>query len=135
MPNYFTGVGFIVKVESAPASGTYIDIACVRSNTGSIANEQIDVTTKCTMPWRTAINGGLQQMTLSGSGVFNDGTDMPILKNAADANTILNYQLESESGDTYTGPFTLTSFERTGEHNAEETFDFTLESAGVIVAA
>ena len=133
MPNYFAGVGFIVNVETAPASGIYVAIACVRSNTGSISNEQIDVTSKCSMPYRTAINGGLRQMSLSGSGVMNDGADIALLIAAANSNTILNYELESEYGDTYVGPFTLTSFERSGEHAAEETFDFTLESAGEVV--
>ena len=111
----------------------FADIACVRSNTGSISNEAIDVTSKCTMPWRTSIDGGLQQMSLSGSGVMNDGADITLLIAAANNNTIINYQLESEFGDVYEGPFSLTSFERGGEHSAEETFDFSLESAGVIV--
>ena len=132
-PNYFKGVGFLVQVEDSANPGTYISIACSRGTGGSLANEGIDVTSKCNMPWRTMIDGGLQSMTLSVDGVYNDGTDIDEVEANADANTIANYKLISERGDEYAGPDQLATYERTGDHTDAEMFSTTLESAGVII--
>ncbi len=132
MPNYFKGVDFLIQIETA-VPGVYEDIACVRATGGSLANEQIDVTTKCTMPWRTAIDGGLQSMSLSGDGVYNDGSDIDLLEAAVDGNLITNFKLVSGRGDEYAAAFTPTAYERTGDSADAELFTFSLESAGAVV--
>ena len=130
MPDYFKGVNFILYIFDGV---DFLPIACMRSNTSSQSNEQIDVTSKCSMPFRTSINGGLQTVSFSGSGVMNDGADIAVLIAAANFNLITRFKMESEYGDTYEGNFTPTSFERSGEHADAEMFDLTLESAGPIV--
>lgn len=132
MPAYFKGVGFLIQIESV-VPAVYIDIACARATSGALANEVIDVTSKCNMPWRTSIEGGLQQMTLSVDGVYNDGLDIVQLEAAADGNLIINMKLISDDGDEYAGAFSVPSYERNGDHTDAELFSATFESAGAIV--
>ena len=127
MPNYFKGTDFILSIHDGVS---FVEIACMRSTTSSISNETIDVTSKCNMPFRHSINGGLRAMSFSGSGVMNDGADMAPLLIAANLNLITRFRLNSGRGDFYDGDFSITSLERTGEHADAEMFDLTLESAG-----
>lgn len=132
MPNYQKGVDFVVAIETA-VPGIFDDIACVRATSLAINTEQIDVTSKCVMPDRTLIEGGIHSMTLSGDGVMNDGADITILISAANAGSIVNMRLTSGLGDDYEGPFHVGSFERTGDYNDAEMFSFTFESAAKII--
>ncbi len=133
MPNYFKGVDFLVQIEDVAVPGTYLDIACTRATSGSFGNEGIDVTTKCTMPWRTMIEGGLQSMTLAADGVYNDGVDIDEIEDAVDGNLIVNMKLISGRGDEYAGAYQIPSYERNGDHTDAELFSATFESAGAIV--
>ena len=133
MPTYFKGVDFLLSIEDSGNPGTFLDIACVRATSGSLANEIIDVTSKCTMPYRTSIEGGLQSMTMAGDGVYNDGADIDELELAADGNLLVNAKLTSGRGDEYACTVAIPTYERTGDHTDAEMFSFTLESAGVVV--
>jgi len=48
------------------------------------------------------------------------------------AKTFLHLKLESGLGDTFVGDFLVTSLERGGEYNKEETFSCTFDSAAAI---
>lgn len=133
MPNYFNGTEFVVQLgnNDGPPE-TFTTIACQRSTTGSINNEQIDVTAKCNTPWRQLLEGGIRSMSLSLSGVFNDDQSMADMIGIHNAGSIRNYRLISEYGDVYEGAFFAASMERSGEHTDAEQFSMTLESAGDI---
>ena len=112
---------------------SYANVGSARSNSLSLNNESVDVTAKDSAGWRELLEGaGITSMSVSLSGVFKDSVVEKTLETAAFADTIKNYQLSSGNGDTFTGNFQITSYERTGEHNGEETFSISLESAGVI---
>jgi len=132
MPNYFKGVGFLIQIEDSANPGTFINLACARSNSNAKATEPIDVTSKCSMPNRTLIEGGIQTMTWSGSGVMNDGNDMSELIAYANAGNIVNMKFISDYGDEYAGAFLVAAFTREGEYNDAEMFDATFESSGAI---
>jgi len=129
----FVGVDFVIQLEDQAIPATYNTIACQRSTSGSINNEVIDVTSKCNMPWRTSISGGIQSMSLSCSGVFTDGAAIADAMDVYMNNTIANLRLISGYGDIFQGPYSLTSLERSGEYNDAEMYSMSMESAGVIV--
>ena len=82
------------------------------------------------------INGetvmGIRSMTLSASGVFTDSTGENNLRGAAFTGSAVNYDLVFGDGSDVKGAFIVTSYERAGEFNGEETFSCTLESSGTI---
>lgn len=129
---FYNGDKLVIQVETAPASGIFVDVACMRSTSLSINNEQIDVTAKCNTPWRELLEGGIRTMTLSASGVFNDDSSMGIMIAAANAGSILLYEITSEFGDKYEGAFQISSLERSGEYNDAEQYSLSFESSGII---
>lgn len=129
---FYNGDKFVIQVEDAPDSGTYIDIACLRSTSLSINNEQIDVTAKCNTPWRVLLEGGIRTMALSGGGVFSDEASLGLMNAAALAGSILRYRIISEYTDIYEGLFQISTMERSGEYNDAEQYSLSLESSGEI---
>lgn len=131
MPKY-CGRLFILAIETTPGGGTFTTIGPTQSNGMTINNEQVDVTTKGDAPARQLINCGINSMSLSGSGFVTDDSALEQLKVASHSGEILNFRITSDLGDQYEGPFQVSSFERTGEHNNAETFSVSLESAAAI---
>lgn len=123
----------LLKISNGGEPETFSEIASARSNSMSINNEQVDITTKGSQGWREYLEGaGIQSMALSISGVLSSDTAEEALRTAATSNTIERFQLAFGDDSTATGAFAVSSFEVAGEHNGEQTFSASLESSGVI---
>lgn len=128
------GRDFLVKVgNGGTPTETFATVAGMRSTSMTLNNESVDVTDKDGAPWRELLaEAGVQSMSIKLSGVMSDATTAMGMQAKAFANTIHNFELVSGLGDTFAGAFQITSMERGGEYNKEETYSITLESAGVI---
>jgi TP901-1 family phage major tail protein len=128
------GRDFLVKVGNGGSpTETFTTVAGMRSTSMTLNNEIVDVTDKDGDAWRKVLAGaGIQSMSIKLSGVMSDAASAMDMQAKAFANTIHNYELVSGLGDTFAGAFQITSFERGGEYNKEETYSLTLESAGTI---
>lgn len=107
-----------------------------RSDGVTTNNEQVDITDKNGMPWRTLINCGLRSNSISSSGVFysdNDQTMEWLTKQAMESPFIQARILFAGFQIYASGEYQIASFERTGEYNSAEEFSMTLESAGITV--
>lgn len=125
------GNDFLFKIWDGVSA--YATVGGFRVNTMVINNESVDVTTKGTSMWRELLEGaGIQSMSLSGNGVFKDGVQEELMRAQAAANTIVDYEIYASNGDKWQGAFQVTSYERAGEKNTEETFSVSLESGGDI---
>lgn len=111
---------------------TYSVIGGQRSTSFSINNEQIDVTDKDDSRWKKLIEGGVRNMSLSCSGILNDTAVHKELLEIATTGQIRFMRIQFADGQTFTGPFLLTSFEGTGEYTDAQQYSLTLESAGDI---
>lgn len=108
-------------------------VAGLRTTSMTINNQMVDVTTKDNAPYRTLLeDGGIRTMTVSGAGVFTDAASEETIRGYASANTINSFTLAFPNGDKYEGSFQVTSYERAGGHDGEETYSITLESSGQI---
>ena len=126
----YCGRDLLIQID---ISSVYTTIGGLRSNNVVINNETVDVTDKGDAPWRQLLaNCGIRSMSLSGSGVFTDDAALQDVLDMVVAGTIVDFKIISGRLDEFEGPFTVTSFERGGEHNAEETFSISLESASDI---
>ena len=132
------GSSFLLKDNS---TGTPATIGGLRSTSMTINGEAVDITTKDSNAFITSGNdkardllqgGGVRSMTISASGVFTDSSTENILRGFAFDGAIQNYDLVFSDGSKISGAFLVTSYERAGEFNGEETYSVTLESSNTI---
>ena len=132
------GSSFLLKDNS---TGTPATIGGLRSTSMTINREAVDITTKDSNAFISSGNdkardllqgGGVRSMTISASGVFTDSSTENILRGFAFDGAIQNYDLVFSDGSKISGAFLVTSYERAGEFNGEETYSVTLESSNTI---
>ena len=132
------GSSFLLKDNS---TGTPATIGGLRSTSMTINGEAVDITTKDSNAFISSVNdkardllqgGGVRSMTISASGVFTDSSTENILRGFAFDGAIQNYDLIFSDGSKISGAFLITSYERAGEFNGEETYSVTLESSNTI---
>ena len=132
------GSSFLLKDNS---TGTPATIGGLRSTSMTINGEAVDITSKDSNAFISSGNdkardllqgGGVRSMTLSASGVFTDSSTENILRGFAFDGAIQNYDLVFSDGSKISGAFLVTSYERAGEFNGEETYSVTLESSNTI---
>ena len=132
------GSSFLLKDNS---TGTPATIGGLRSTSMTINGEAVDITSKDSNAFISSGNdkardllqgGGVRSMTISASGVFTDSSTENILRGFAFDGAIQNYDLVFSDGSKISGAFLVTSYERAGEFNGEETYSVTLESSNTI---
>ena len=132
------GSSFLLKENS---TGTPATVGGLRSTSMTINGEAVDITTKDSNAFITSGNdkardllqgGGVRSMSISASGVFTDSSTENILRGFAFDGAIQNYDLVFSDGSKISGAFLITSYERAGEFNGEETYSLTLESSNTI---
>ena len=132
------GSSFLLKDNS---TGTPATIGGLRSTSMTINGEAVDITSKDSNAFISSGNdkardllqgGGVRSMTLSASGVFTDSSTENILRGFAFDGAIQSYDLIFSDGSKISGAFLITSYERAGEFNGEETYSVTLESSNTI---
>lgn len=132
------GSSFLLKDNS---TGTPATIGGLRATSMTVNGEIVDVTTKDSSVFVSSGNdigreiltgGGITSMSISASGVFVDSATDENVRDAAFKGEVNDYQLVFGNADTIDGSFKITSYERSGEFNGEETYSITLESSGQI---
>ena len=132
------GSSFLLKDNS---TGTPATIGGLRSTSMTINGEAVDITSKDSNAFISSGNdkardllqgGGVGSMTISASGVFTDSSTENILRGFAFDGAIQSYDLVFSDGSKISGAFLITSYERAGEFNGEETYSVTLESSNTI---
>lgn len=132
------GSNFLLKENS---TGTPATVGGMRSTSMSINGEMVDITTKDSNAFVTSGNdkardilqgGGIRSMSISASGVFTDSSTENLVRGFAFDGAIQNYDLIFGDGSKVAGAFLITSYERAGEYNGEETYSLTLESHNTI---
>lgn len=132
------GSNFLLKENS---TGTPATVGGMRSTSMSINGEMVDITTKDSNAFVSSGNdkardilqgGGIRSMSISASGVFTDSSTENLVRGFAFDGSIQNYDLIFGDGSKVAGAFLITSYERAGEYNGEETYSLTLESHNTI---
>ena len=132
------GSSFLLKENS---TGTPATVGGLRSTSMSINGEMVDITNKDSNAFISSGNdkardllqgGGVRSMSLSASGVFTDSSTENLVRGFAFDGAIQNYDLVFSDGSKIAGAFLITSYERAGEFNGEETYSLTLESSNTI---
>ena len=122
---------FLLKQGTAAAGTT---IAGLRATRFRVNQRSVETTSKdSTNQWRELLAGaGVRTLTIEASGVFQDSAVEETVRGYAFAGSVNAFGLIFENGDKIDGSFQITSFERSGDHDGEEQYALTLESAGAI---
>ncbi len=132
------GSSFLLKENS---TGTPATVGGLRSTSMTINGEMVDITTKDSNAFISSGNdkardllqgGGVRSMSITASGVFTDSSTENLVRGFAFDGAIQNYDLIFSDGSKIAGAFLITSYERAGEFNGEETYSLTLESSNTI---
>lgn len=128
------GSGIVLSFKDNAGTPAYQVVAGLRSRSIAINSEAVDVTNASTSGrFRTLLDGcGIQSLTISGDGIFEDDTATDEIREAIMAGANRDSKILIPGYGTFEGSFKPTSFEMGGEYNDSVTFSITLESAGTI---
>jgi TP901-1 family phage major tail protein len=113
---------------------SYQILGGLRSKSFSFNSEAIDITTHDSSEWKKILDSaGIRSVSLSGSGVYENGTVMNRARSRAFANQNTSFQLIiNADGDYFQGCFKITSLELSGDYNAESNYSLSMESASAV---
>lgn len=123
----------LIKVGNGGDPEVFTTIGGLRVSSMVLGNQMLDATNTESGAWRQLLGGaGIRSLQISGGGMFTDAASEEIVRGYAFASTVNNYRFVFANGDYVTGPFQITAYERSGDHENEEVYSLALESAGTI---
>jgi TP901-1 family phage major tail protein len=127
------GKDLLLKIDS-DGTGAFVTVAGMRSKRIAFNSETVDVTCSGSAGrWRELLAGsGVQRASVSGAGIFKDQASDANVRSRFFAGEIVAWQVVVPDFGTIQGPFQITSLEYAGNHDAEVTFEMSLESAGAL---
>ena len=125
------GKDLLLKVDSV-GNGTFTTVAGLRSRTISFNADTVDVTHQESVgQWRELLVGaGVRSARVSGTGIFKDDASDELIRATFFNGIMRDWQVVVPDFGTIEGAFEISSFEWSGRHDGEVTFDLTIESAG-----
>ena len=127
------GSDVLIKIA---VSGSQVTVGGLRSSSITLNDEMVDISTKDSSNNRELLpQGGIQSMSISGSGVFTDTNSEQQVRTNFGGATLSSMSFVIPDLGTYSGSFQITSLEFAGEYNGEATFSMTAESSGAITFA
>ena len=130
------GKDLLLKVDS-DGGGSFATVAGLRTRAVAFNAEAVDIThQESAGQWRELLAGaGVKSARVTGSGIFKDAASDEIVRGYVFNGTIRDWQVVIPDFGTVEGPFHIGSFELTGRHDGEVSFDIALESAGELTFA
>lgn len=121
------GLSFLLKQGGTTLAG-------MRSTSFSLNQQIVDVTNKdSSNRWRELLAGaGVRSLSIQAAGLFTDAAIEETVRGFAFAGSSNTFTLHFENGDQFSAAFIISAYGRAGEHDGEETYNLTLESAGAI---
>jgi TP901-1 family phage major tail protein len=130
------GRDLLLKLDAA-ASGDFVTVAGLRSNTLSFNAQSVDVTHQQSAgQWRELLAGaGVKSAIVRGNGIFRDEAADAAIRGLFFTGMIRDWQVLIPDFGSITGPFQITELQYAGKHDGEVMFELALESAGALTFA
>ncbi len=124
----------LIKVgDGANPTEVFTTVGGLRTSRLTLNNQSVDTTNKDSGIWRQLLSAaGMRSISISGTGVFTNVASEETVRGYAFAGSVNNYRFCFPNGNYISGAFHIGSYERAGNHDGEETYALTLESAGTI---
>ena len=127
------GAAFLLQVGDGGGPEVFTTVAALRQAELAIENEIVEVTNQGSGGMREPLGGGgIQSVSLSGSGLFTDAAAEETLRANAASRSIDNYRIVAGNGDVWQGAFLIARYQRSGKVDGEEAFAIALESSGAV---
>jgi TP901-1 family phage major tail protein len=125
------GKDLLLKIHDGTS---FVTVAGMRSRKIAFNAETVDVThAESADRWRELLAGaGVRRASVSGRGLFKDAASDALVRQAFFDGALCSCQIVVPDFGTIQGSFQIGSFEYSGEHNGEVTFELSLESAGAL---
>ncbi|MBI3433531.1 MAG: phage major tail protein, TP901-1 family [Proteobacteria bacterium] len=125
------GKDLLVKFHDGTA---FVTVAGLRTRRLTFNAETVDIThAESAGHWRELLEGaGVRRAAVAGRGLFKDAVSDAVVRQAFFDAAIRSCQVVIPDFGTIEGAFQITSLEFAGEHNAEVTYELSLESAGAL---
>src|SRR5665213_1213067 len=124
------GRNFLLFIENPAVPGVFRVVAKCRNNGLSYNNAAVDVSKNDGTRWKKVLRGGGQALSISADGVFSDDITMVWITDLVIHNKPGTFKLIDGIGNSIVGQFVLPSFGKSGPHNKEQSFSFSLNSKG-----
>lgn len=126
------GIYMLLKIYSEK-SNNFQTIGGLKTTRMVLNNQLIEVTSKHSENWRELIGGGVKSISISGGGVFTSTDSEHKIAEISFASKPHKFQLCFGDDEILEGNFIISSYEREGNYNEEQTYNITIESAGTII--
>jgi TP901-1 family phage major tail protein len=112
----------------------FTTVAGLRTRRLAFNAETVDIThAESAGRWRELLEGaGVKRASITGRGLFKDAGSDAVVRQTFFDGSVKNYQIVIPDFGTLEGAFQITGLEFAGEHNAEVTYELSLESAGAL---
>ena len=127
------GRDLLIKMDMT-GDGHFETVAGLRATRISFNAETVDVTSiESEGRWRELLGGaGVRSASISGSGVFRDGTTDERARQVFFDGEVPRFQVVIPDFGNVEGPFQITSLEYSGNYNGEAAYEISLASAGAL---
>ena len=127
------GRDLLIKMDMI-GDGSFETVGGLRASRLAFNAETVDVTSlESEGRWRELLAGaGVRSASISGSGVFRDGTTDQRARQVFFDGEVPRFQVVIPDFGTVEGAFQITSLEYAGSYNGEATYEISMASAGVI---
>ena len=125
------GKDLLLKLD---LEGDFVTVAGLRTKRLAFNSETVDITDSDSAGrWRELLAGsGVQRASVSGAGIFRDAASDAAIRARFFSGAIAAWQFAIPDFGVVEGPFQITAFEYSGNHDGEATFEMALESAGAL---
>ena len=129
------GSEFLLQVEDPLNAGTFDTMGGLKTKSGTLNGEAVDVTNHGSNGWREMLNGaGINSIDVSGEGVTQRvevfKRVLEYWKNKAFLTWRLSMAFGAENVIQITGLFQTTSIEFSGENDKEVPYSLSLQNSG-----
>jgi len=129
----YNGTLVLIKAGNGATPEVFTPIGGLRTSSMTLDNHVLDATNVESGVWRELMETvGISSVSMGGSGLFSDAASEEMVRGYAFAGTANNYQFIFANGDCLSGPFIITSYQRSGDYGGEEIYSLMLASSGTI---
>lgn len=133
MTNTYKGRNVSLRIGDGASPEAFAQVGGIRNSAVNINNEPVDITNVESLGFREwDPDAGIQEIAISGDGVFTDNINFVAMHTQAVARTLKNYQVVFENGDTFESAFVIETLTRQGNYNDAETWTIAIRSSGPI---
>ncbi len=130
MPSH-KGRDLLLKIGDGAAEEVFITLGAARTCAMTLNNQSADATTMADGGIQVLnAAAGLQSLSIRLEGIFKDSAAEEILRGVAFERSARHFKLQFPNGDSYTAPFVVDNYARSGSHDGLESFAVTLSRSG-----